>query len=101
MARARPGRKVADGRVNYQNQFFDSLSEIISLLEYEYARPGIFDLLRWAGDSKCPSAVKKFTLQIRHLIILIFLWVFDTCLQLYFCGYAFPSETISVSIYFS
>jgi hypothetical protein len=41
-----PPRNVADGRLNYQNQFFDSPSEIISLLEHEWARPANYDLFR-------------------------------------------------------
>jgi hypothetical protein len=54
------GRNVADGPLNYQNQFFDSLSETISLLEYECARPENSDLFGCAPDPKCPN-VKKST----------------------------------------
>jgi hypothetical protein len=41
-----PSRMVADVRLNDQNQFFDLLSQIISLLEYEWVRPENSDLCR-------------------------------------------------------
>jgi hypothetical protein len=95
------GRQVADGRLNCQNQLFDSLSEMISLLDHEWARPETSDLFRWSRDSKCRSPVKNYTPQIRNLAVLIFLFVSDRSFQLYFCRYDFHSETISVSIYSS
>jgi hypothetical protein len=38
------GRKVAAVRLKYHNQLFDSLAEIISLLEREWVRPENPDL---------------------------------------------------------
>jgi hypothetical protein len=42
----RPTRHIPDGRLNYQNHFFASLSEIISLVEYEWARLENSELFR-------------------------------------------------------
>jgi hypothetical protein len=55
------GRMVGDGRLNCQKQFFAPLSEILSLLEYEWARPGNSDFFRWTCLSKCPPSLKRFT----------------------------------------
>jgi hypothetical protein len=43
---ARSGKMVANAPLNCQNQFFESLSQIISLLEHEWARPENFDFFR-------------------------------------------------------
>jgi hypothetical protein len=53
------GSKVADARLNCQSKFFDSLLEIISLLEYEWVRPESSDLFRSARDALCHNAIKN------------------------------------------
>jgi hypothetical protein len=99
---ALPGRKVADGRLNCQNQVFGSMSEIISLLEHEWDRQENSDLFRASEHAirNAPAPSKSSHTQIRKLLKVIFLWVSDRSFQLYFCKYDFPSETISVSIDF-
>jgi hypothetical protein len=39
-----PGKNLADRRLNCEHQFFGSLSEIISLLENEWAHPENYNL---------------------------------------------------------